>query len=623
MGDAANKPVVKACPWAAMPSNDSTSSLSDVMSEQLASTLEEEENSKLQKNSAMASLSGPVGGEFDGHFPLEDSTGDDLMIAQMLQMQFDKEYDTAVGLEESQRNGGSKVRVSLEKYKVVPDNPVWEDSDDEDDELAAYLDMDERKRHWDWYEKADKETGQLPKCGYKQVGDKIITKHDKEISQRANGRRIMEFPPGIETGDGGGLDMQLPNAVYNKIRNFSIREGKRKARLVDKVDKSTAEQAIDPKTRVLLFKMVNGGILDSIHGVISTGKEAVILLGDGGPGPEDCDEPLNVPKECAIKVFKTTLNEFKNRDKYIKDDYRFRDRFSKQNPRKVIHMWAEKELHNLMKMSKHGIRVPEVVMLKKHVLVMSFIGHDGTPAPKIRDATLSQSDAEAAYADVLQTMKTLYNECHLVHADLSEYNILWHDKECWYIDVSQAVEPNHPHGLEFLLRDCRNVSDFFGRRIDVKSPEELFTEITELPLEAGADEAEVLSQVRDYERNQEILSGVDGAESEKVYPFDYCWEQSQQKGANALEKSQSRPIPGHAKAKSGKSSRSPKSGSFQKSPSASSLSKSPKSPKSPGSGPNLASLTNDELKNLKDSLVMEQEEKDKKATTVKFELDRE
>lgn len=54
-----------------------------------------------------------------------------------------------------------------------------------------------------------------------------------------------------------------------------------------------------------------------------------------------------IPTECAIKVFKTTLNEFKNRDKYIKDDFRFKDRFSKLNPRKIIRMWAEKEMHNL------------------------------------------------------------------------------------------------------------------------------------------------------------------------------------------------------------------------------------------------------------------------------------
>jgi RIO kinase 3 len=74
---------------------------------------------------------------------------------------------------------------------------------------------------------------------------------------------------------------------------------------------------------------------------------------------------------------------------------------------------------------------------------------------------------------------------------------LWHDKECWYIDVSQSVEPNHPHGLEFLLRDCRNVSDFFNKRNahDVKSAEELFTDITGLPLDADATEAEIFSQV--------------------------------------------------------------------------------------------------------------------------------
>lgn len=39
---------------------------------------------------------------------------------------------------------------------------------------------------------------------------------------------------------------------------------------------------------------------------------------------------IEMPKECAVKVFKTTLNEFKTRDKYIRDDYRFKDRFSKQ-----------------------------------------------------------------------------------------------------------------------------------------------------------------------------------------------------------------------------------------------------------------------------------------------------
>ena len=74
--------------------------------------------------------------------------------------------------------------------------------------------------------------------------------------------------------------------MYNKIRNFSIKEGKRKNRLADKEDRAVAEQALDPKTRVLLYKLVNGCILDSVNGTISTGKEAVILHADGGPGPQ-------------------------------------------------------------------------------------------------------------------------------------------------------------------------------------------------------------------------------------------------------------------------------------------------------------------------------------------------
>jgi len=35
-----------------------------------------------------------------------------------------------------------------------------------------------------------------------------------------------------------------------------------------------------------------------------------------------------------------------------------------QNPRKVIHMWAEKEMHNLSRMHKAGVPCPKVLKLK-------------------------------------------------------------------------------------------------------------------------------------------------------------------------------------------------------------------------------------------------------------------
>ena len=61
-------------------------------------------------------------------------------------------------------------------------------------------------------------------------------------------------------------------------------------------------------------------------------------------------------------------------------------------------MWAEKELANLSKMARAGLRVPEAVTLKKHVLVMSFIGSEGRPAPKLKEAADHMSDKDLARA---------------------------------------------------------------------------------------------------------------------------------------------------------------------------------------------------------------------------------
>lgn len=230
-----------------------------------------------------------------------------------------------------------------------------------------------------------------------------------------------------------------------------------------KDNKATAEMGVDGRTRLLLYKLINNQILEQINGIISTGKEAVILHANSNPallGPNP-DTEMIVPKECAVKIFKTTLNDFKQRDRYIKDDYRFKDRFnvrfSKQNNMVIINMWAEKEMHNLTRMSSVGIKCPSVVMLKKHVLVMEFIGENSQAAPKLKDALLSAADWIAAYDEVVEAMYKMYNEAKLVHADLSEYNILWHDGMCWFIDVAQAVEPQHPSALEFLMRDCDNI----------------------------------------------------------------------------------------------------------------------------------------------------------------------
>lgn len=49
----------------------------------------------------------------------------------------------------------------------------------------------------------------------------IVTKHDILMSSRINACRVLQFPPGIHTGDTGGFDVKLNNKVYNTLRAYS------------------------------------------------------------------------------------------------------------------------------------------------------------------------------------------------------------------------------------------------------------------------------------------------------------------------------------------------------------------------------------------------------------------
>ena len=72
-------------------------------------------------------------------------------------------------------------------------------------------------------------------------------------------------------------------------------------------------------------------------------------------------------------------------------------------------------------------------------------------------------------------VRKMYHDCKLVHGDLSEYNMLYHQGKVFIIDVSQSVEHDHPHALEFLRKDLCNVTEFFRRfEIAVLGLRELF-----------------------------------------------------------------------------------------------------------------------------------------------------
>ena len=45
------------------------------------------------------------------------------------------------------------------------------------------------------------------------------------------------------------------------------------ANMKDKSDRATNEQVLDPRTRIILFKMIGRGLVHEVNGCVSTGKE--------------------------------------------------------------------------------------------------------------------------------------------------------------------------------------------------------------------------------------------------------------------------------------------------------------------------------------------------------------
>lgn len=261
----------------------------------------------------------------------------------------------------------------------------------------------------------------------------------------------------------------LPNLAVNALIKNDRRLDADRLRSKDKQDRATAEQVMDPRTRMILFKMLNRGLITEINGCISTGKEANVYHATSKTG-----------EDYAIKIYKTSILVFKDRDKYVSGEYRFRHGYCRHNPRKMVRTWAEKEMRNLVRMQNAQVPVPVPIILRSHVLVMTFIGEKGWPAPKLKDVDLSSSKARELYRDCVILIWTMYRQCRLVHADLSEFNILYHDGKLVIIDVSQSVEHDHPHALEFLRKDCTNISQYFRKfEVSTMTVKELFDFITD------------------------------------------------------------------------------------------------------------------------------------------------
>ncbi|MEZ0290627.1 MAG: serine protein kinase RIO [Sulfolobales archaeon] len=235
----------------------------------------------------------------------------------------------------------------------------------------------------------------------------------------------------------------------------------------------TVEEVFDKPTIDSIMNLMRAKCIKSIKGVISAGKEARVYWGI------DYEN-----RDVAIKIYYVATSEFKKSIwKYLAGDPRFEE-YRGMNWRKLIYIWASKEYANLTRLYKAGVRVPKPICKKNNVLVMEFIGREGVRAPLLKEAyeenLLSNEDLSIIYNDLIEQIRMMIIGARLVHADLSEYNVMIHDKKPYIIDVSQAVPIDHVNALRFLEHDIKTIARFFREAgLKTRDPEEIVRELLE------------------------------------------------------------------------------------------------------------------------------------------------
>lgn len=227
-------------------------------------------------------------------------------------------------------------------------------------------------------------------------------------------------------------------------------------------DYKVIEEVFDRLTVEGIDKLIRRGIIKVLEGVIKAGKEARVYWGKGPEG-----------EELAIKIYYTTTADFrKGMLKYIEGDRRFKR--VRRTPRGIVYTWTQKEFKNLQLADKAGVNGPKPIAFNRNILVMSFIGEDGVPAPLLRE--IDPEDPSAFYFKILEEMRRLYTKAGVVHGDLSEYNIMVWEEVPVIFDVSQALLLEHPLAAPLLKRDISNINTYFSRLgVDVVDSEDVET----------------------------------------------------------------------------------------------------------------------------------------------------
>ncbi|HFE66781.1 MAG TPA: hypothetical protein ENJ93_05925 [Chloroflexi bacterium] len=211
-------------------------------------------------------------------------------------------------------------------------------------------------------------------------------------------------------------------------------------------------------------------ITDLTH-LVKGGKEANVYRCDA--------HPATGLEFIAAKLYRPRMLRHLKNDAVYKAGRQLRDEAGKQlKGRRVkvalrkkttfgksvdIQWWIGNEYRTQTLLYEAGADVPKPIAHQGNTILMDFIGNEYGAAPLLSEIRLERDEADALFRRVMDNVALMLDH-HLVHGDLSAYNILYREGQITLIDFPQMVEARHnPHAFELLKRDITRVCDYFGR----------------------------------------------------------------------------------------------------------------------------------------------------------------
>ncbi len=218
------------------------------------------------------------------------------------------------------------------------------------------------------------------------------------------------------------------------------------------------EGVFDERMMLNLRKLFSHGFVYTLEFIIAKGKEADVYVAEGGERVDGAP--------VIVKIFRKENTNFENRMAYLIGDPRFEK--VKMTVSALASEWCRKEYGNLKLANAIGVRCPKPYIFSGNVLCMELIGEDGKPSQRLK-AARPENPAEML-GKILIEIKKLYSG-NLVHADISEYNILVMGNNPYLIDFGQAVVLDHPNAESFLERDVHNILAYFAKKYGIEKDE--------------------------------------------------------------------------------------------------------------------------------------------------------